>query len=195
MAKKDSNNTFLIILIIIIVIIIYIASLGQVNIIQNNVFNEKEKNISKLKRRHQKLQTLIEKKEDLNKKLNKKFKWIYFGVRFGLTSIYISFNIILYSFFNITVIGEILNWNEAAIIIITLFSFLTFGNFTNVSNFVQAIKMKLEIRIYSKYVNLNNEINSHKNDEEFLIQSINTEETELIEIKKTIVIEANFDTK
>ena len=172
MAKKENNNTFLIILIIIIVIIIYIASLGQVNIIQNNFTEEKEKNISKLNRIHQRLKILIEKKEDLNKKLNKKFKWIYFGVRFGLTTIYIGFNIVLYTIFNITDIGEILNWNEAAIIMITLFSFLTFGTFANVNSFIQNIKMKLEIRIYNRYENLNDEILMHKSEENLLCNKI-----------------------
>jgi len=191
MAKKESNNTLLIIIIIIVVIIIYIASLGQVNIIQDNVTEEKEKNISKLKRRHQKLKILIEKKEGLNKKLNKKFKWIYFGVRLGLTSIYICLNLVLYLYFNITDIGEILNWNEVAIITISVFSFLTFGTFTNLSKFIQDIKMKLEVHTYNKYVNLNEEIKKNKKEMKSLSVSIDVKETQLIEDKKTIEIEAN----
>jgi hypothetical protein len=189
MAKKENNNTIFIILIIIAVIIIYIASLGQVNIVQNNVIQEKEKNLSKLKRRHQKLKTLIEKKESLNKKLNKKFKWIYFGVRFGLTAMYITFNLFLFLYLKITEIGEILDWNEVAIITISIFSFLTFGTFTKLSQFIQDIKMKLEIRIYSNYENLVDEIKKNKNEIKSL--SIKIEETQLIQDKKTIEIKAN----
>jgi hypothetical protein len=186
--EKTSNNIFLIIAII-IVIVIFIVSLGQINITQNNIIQEKEKDLSKLKHQHQKLKGIIEKKEGLNKKLNRKFKWIYFGVRFGLFLLYSCYNLALYLTNFITDLDDFLNFNELALIVISIFSFLTFGTFANLAKFIQDIKMKLEIRIYRKYENLNKEIEIHKIEINSLSTSIQSKQTELIEHQNTIKAE------
>ncbi|WP_075344673.1 hypothetical protein [Tenacibaculum agarivorans] len=188
MNKKNSNNNFLIVLVIVIVIIIYVASLGKVDVTlekSNNQNDEEKNNLSKLKARHKKLETLIQKKQELSTKLNKKFKRIYFGVRLVLSSLFVGYNLLLYFFFNITNLGDLLNWNQFALIIMALFSFITFGSFANVKEFVQNIKMRLELRTYDKYKDIFEQLKNHKEEAIRITASIT--DTELKISKQTVV--------
>lgn len=189
--NERGSNILFIIFVIIIFAIIYIASLGNITISEKEKIKEKEKDLSKLKNRHNKLKEIVEKKEVLNKKLNKRFKLIYFGVRLGFLSLYVGYNFILYFFNLINGLDDFLNYNELALIVISIFSFLTFGTFANLSKFIQDIKMKLEVRTYNKYVDLDEVIKKNKKEMKSLSISIQTKETQLIEDKKTIEIEAN----
>ncbi|WP_298367592.1 hypothetical protein [uncultured Lutibacter sp.] len=189
--NERGSNILFIIFVIIIFAIIYIASLGNITISEKEKIKEKEKDLSKLKNRHHKLKEIVEKKEVLNKKLNKRFKLIYFGVRLGFLSLYVGYNFILYFFNLINGLDDFLNYNELALIVISIFSFLTFGTFANLSKFIQDIKMKLEVRTYNKYVNIDEEIKKDKKEIKSLSVSIDLKETQLIEDKKTIEIEAN----
>ncbi|GAA4237513.1 hypothetical protein GCM10022291_24470 [Postechiella marina] len=167
MSEQEKNNTFLLIFVIVIVIIIYVGSFGQVDLTIENVSkqnNEDKLNLGKLKSRYNKLKTLIQKKESLNIKLNKKFKRIYFGVRLVLTSIYLGYNALLYFVFNITNLGDLLNCNQLALIVIALFSFIAFGTLANVQDFINNIKMRLESRTYNKYVDITEQIETHKKE-------------------------------
>ncbi|WP_422091036.1 hypothetical protein [Tenacibaculum ovolyticum] len=178
MSKEENNNTFIIIIVVVIVIIIYVVTLGLINIAEEREEKQEEKrnndtknNLSKLQSRYEKLKTLIQKKEKLNIKLNKKFKRIYFGIRFVLASLYVSYNAMLFFVFKITKIGDLLNWNQFALIIIALFSFIAFGTLTNVKDFIQNIKMRLESKTYDKYVNITEQLEIHK-DEEIKLNNI-----------------------
>ena len=188
MNKKNSNNNFLIVLVIVIVIIIYVASLGKVDVTleKSNKQNDEEKNnLSKLQARHKKLERLIQKKQELSTKLNKKFKRIYFGVRLVLSSLFVGYNLLLYFFFNITNLGDLLNWNQFALIIMALFSFITFGSLANVKEFVQNIKMRLELRTYDKYKDIIKQLENHK--EEFIEITASMTETKLKISNQTVV--------
>ena len=191
MSKQKKNNTFLLIFVIVIVIIIYVGSFGQVDLTLEKVSkeNDEEKlNLSKLKSRYNKLKTLIQKKESLNIKLNKKFKRIYFGVRFVLASIYVGYNALLYFVVNITNLGDLLNWNELAVILIGLFSFIAFGTFANVKGFIANIKMRLESKTYNKYVDITEQLETHKEEEIKLTASIVKSKAQ-INISKQAVVE------
>ncbi|REH54731.1 hypothetical protein C7448_102255 [Tenacibaculum gallaicum] len=188
MNRKKSNNSFLLALVIVVVIIIYVASLGQVDVTleKSNKQSDEEKNsLSKLQARHKKLKELIQRKEELNIKLNKKFKRIYFGVRFVLASLFVGYNLSLYFLFKITKLGDLLNWNQFALIIMALFSFIAFGTLANVKEFVQNIKMRLELRTYDKYKNITEQIENHKGEAIKITASI--AETELKISKQTVV--------
>lgn len=181
MVKKHIKN-FLIILAFVAVIVIFITSLGTVNITEIQELKENkdsENNLSKLQSRHKRLKFLIQKKEELNLRLNKKFKRIYFGVRIVLVALYIGYNALLYFVFNITKLSDLLNYNQLAIIVITLCSFIAFGTFANVKEFVANIKMTLESKTYSKHINLDEELTKHKIDESHLIASIHTTQLKL----------------
>jgi hypothetical protein len=165
MRKQENSFGILEIIFIVLIILIFIGSFGQVDITLEKGTKESDEaqnNLSKLQARHKKLKALIEKKEQLNIKLNTKFKRIYFGVRFVLASLYIGYNALLYFVFNITNLGDLLNWNEFAVIVIALFSFIAFGTFAHVKDFIQNIKIRLESRTYNKYVNITEQLESHK---------------------------------
>ena len=176
--KEDGSSwleRFLLILTVVVLIIIFVATLGQIDIPLEKGkrdSDEETDTLSKLQTRHKKLKAIIQRKEALNIKLNKKFKFYYFCVRFGLASLYVGCNVLLYFVFNITKLGDILNWNQLVIIVITLFSFLTFGTFTNVKEYIQTIKMRLEIKTYKKYLNITDQLETHKGEQSTLIASI-----------------------
>ncbi|TYC08458.1 hypothetical protein ES677_14350 [Bizionia gelidisalsuginis] len=191
MSEQEKNNTFLIILVIVIVIIIYVGSFGQVDLTLEKVSKQNDEvkdNLNRLQSRHKKLKDLIQKKEALNLKLNKKFKRIYFGVRLVLASIYLGYNTMLYFVFNITNLGDILNWNQFALMVIALFSFIAFGTFTNVKDFIENIKMRLESRTYNKYVDITEQLEAHKEEVTELTATI-TKTTEQIQISNQPVAE------
>jgi hypothetical protein len=104
MRRQENSFGFWEILFIVVIIIVFIASLGQVAIPlekEIKVKDEGENDLTKLQVRHKKLKELISKKEALNINLNKKFKRIYFGVRFVLASLFVGYNALMYFVFNI----------------------------------------------------------------------------------------------
>lgn len=174
--KKKYLWIFIAVISVIIVFLIYVFTFGHVDITEEKkkqfcLEGEKE-NLSKLENRHQKLKLLIRRKEDLNRKLERRFRWIYFGVRLFLSSLYVGFNILLYNVFNITKLSEILNWNQLMILVISLFSFVAFGTFANAKEYVAKIKLWIELRTYSRYVNISEKLNEHKKDEISLTSAI-----------------------
>lgn len=195
MNKEKSNNSFLIVLVIVLVIIIYVASLGQVDVTleKSNDEDAKEKNsLSNLQIRHKKLKKLIQKKEQLNIRLNKKFKRIYFGVRFVLASLFVGYNLLLYYTFKITQLGDLLNWNQFVLIIMALFSFIAFGTLANVKEFIQNIKMRLELRTYRKYKDITEQLENHKKEVVKISASIVEAESKICEravIENSVLIE------
>ena len=190
MIEQEKNNTFLLIFVIVIIIIIYVGSFGQVDLTLEKVSKENDEqkyNLSKLQSRYKKLKALIEKKEALNERLNKKFKRIYFGVRLVLVSIYLGYNAILYFVFNITNLGDLLNWNQFALIVIALFSFIAFGTLTNVQDFINNIKMRLESRTYDKYVDITEQLETHKEEVIKLTASITKTKAQIQISNKSVV--------
>ncbi|MEN8191898.1 MAG: hypothetical protein ABFS12_03720 [Bacteroidota bacterium] len=184
MKSKENEYTLIIILIIVGIIIIYLVTFGQFDI-SEKIKNADNFDDEKLTSKHQRLKNLIEKKEALNKKLNRKFKFIYFGVRVVLSSLYLGFNAVLYFVFKIREVGEILNWNEFTLIILSLLSFITFGSFTNIKKFVYDLKLKLETWVYGKYINIDEQISLHKIESKNI--SKNNIEKPLLEVKELIV--------
>lgn len=174
--KKEKDNNILLIITIVIVILIFIGSFGQVNIAiekEEKPNSNDENYLNTLQKEYQKLKALIKQKEALNIRLNKKFKRIYFGVRLGLTFVYIGYNALLFFVFKITKLGDLLNWNQFAIIIISIFSFIAFGTFANVKEYIYNLKMKLESSVYKKHVTLNDELIIHKQKAIELTATIN----------------------
>lgn len=189
MRRQENSFGFWEILFIVVIIIVFIASLGQVAIPlekEIKVKDEGENDLTKLQVRHKKLKELISKKEVLNINLNKKFKRIYFGVRFVLASLFVSYNALTCFVFNINKLGDLLNWNQFALIIMALFSFIAFGTLANVRDFIQNIKMRLESKTFNKYVDITEQIETHKEEAIKLTETITKRQ---INISKLPVIE------
>jgi hypothetical protein len=198
MSKEENSFGFWEILIIVVIIIIFIVSFGQMDIALDKESTDKEEkekerdNLTRLQARHKKLKELIKKKEELYLKLNKKFKRIYFGVRFVLASLYVGYNASLYFVFKITNLADLLNWNQFALIVIALFSFIAFGTLANVQDFINNIKMRLESRTYDKYVDITEQLEVHKNEELFLTASITSTQLKISNqeiIEEAVLIE------
>ena len=195
MRRQENSFGFWEILFIVVIIIVFIASLGQVAIPlekEIKVKDEDKNDLTKLKVRHKKLKKLISKKEALNINLNKKFKRIYFGVRFVLASLFVSYNALMYFVFNINKLGDLLNWNQFALIIMALFSFIAFGTLANVRDFIQNIKMRLESKTFNKYVDITEQIETHKQEAMKLTATITKGQ---INISKQSVVEDNIKYK
>lgn len=195
MRRQENSFGFWEILFIVVIIIVFIASLGQVAIPlekEIKVKDEDKNDLTKLKVRHKKLKKLISKKEALNINLNKKFKRIYFGVRFVLASLFVSYNALMYFAFNINKLGDLLNWNQFALIIMALFSFIAFGTLANVRDFIQNIKMRLECKTFNKYVDITEQIETHKEEAIKLTATITKGQ---INISKQSVVEDNIKYK
>ena len=170
MKKQNSRiGILLIIIAIIVVIIVYVVSLGTVN----SGFKEFKDNKEQAKIRHKKLVELIQKKEALKIKLDKKFKRIYFSVRVGLVLIWFTSLSIFYFLGFIKNIGDGLNYSEASILILIVFNFLTFGTLTNLENYLSLVKTKTENWIYGKYIDIDVEIESDKSEEKAFAKELN----------------------
>lgn len=178
---------------VIIVFLIYVFTFGKVDITKENDKRqcvEGEKNdLNKLENRHRKLKVLIGRKEYLNRKLDKRFKRIYFGVRLLLSSLYLGFNVVLYNVFNITKLSDLLNWNQLMILVISLFSFIAFGTLANAKEYIVKIKLWVELRIYSKYVDISEQLNEHKKDEIILTSAISEKRILILDLESEEEIE------
>lgn len=148
-------------LFIVFAIVIYVGSLGTVDLVKTEEKKQSKSSLS-LAHRHRKLKELIEKKEVLHKKLKRRFRRLYFIVRFMLGSIYISFNVFMYYQMGVTDLGTLLNYNELAILLIAVFSFIAFGSLNCVHDFINSIKQRNEVWVYGKYISIESDIENHK---------------------------------
>lgn len=174
MSKKESNN-FWIIVLIIVLFLLYLASLGTISSDQirktPKAFRDEQE---EAKRKHKKLVELIEKQKALKKKLTRKFKRIYAGVRIGLVLIWGGIMATLVAFGLIKNLGDFLNYTEVSVLVVLTFNFLTFGSLKNFRDYIVMLKTRTENWVYGKYVDIDLRIESA--------------EKEKIEIEKTITV-------
>jgi len=73
--------------------------------------------------------------------------------------------IILLSVFGlVSTLSDILDWSEAFLLVLLVVNFLTFGTLTNLENFIDILKNKIENWIYGKYIKVNEKIDANKNE-------------------------------
>lgn len=168
MSKKGSNS-FWVVIVVIILFLLYVVSLGnasgkKITLVPDSFRDEKEE----AKRKHKRLVDLIAKQEKLKAKLDKKFRRIYFGLRFGLTLIIGTIIFTLHLFRLIDDLGDFLNYVELTVLIILAFNFVTFGTVANLNDFVRMLKMRTENWVYGKYIDLDEKLNSNHEEKEKL---------------------------
>ncbi len=157
--KIPNLNTALIIFLIIALVVIFVISFGQVGSEDIKTPKEFKEDKPRAQIRYRRLSILIEKKNELKSKLDKKFLWMFFMVRFGLVSLW---GIMMYLFFVIgwiTDLEDFLIYSEASLLVIFTFNFLTFGNLTNLNNYIDLIKTRTKNWAYGKYLGLKEDIN------------------------------------
>lgn len=170
MPKKNSTVWFWIILFIIILVVVYILSLGKVDISKTELRpnikspDEFKDNEVQAQCRHDRLKSLIDKKEGLKLKLNRRFKWIYFFVRLGFICLWAAYILLFIYLGKINDLESALNYSEAAILVWLALNFLTFGRLSNLHNFINLIKLKLENWIWGKYLNIDIIIEANKGE-------------------------------
>ena len=160
--KRGDDNWILIVLFLLFLLIIYVASLGKVDVGTNLSFDEFKENKEQAKHRHDKLKALLEKKEALKTKLTKRFNRIYLAVRFCFVVLWGLYLFGLYRIGWVQNLEDAINYSEAAILVWLAFNFLTFGNLSNLNNFLNLIKMKLQNWIWGKYIDIDESIGEYK---------------------------------
>lgn len=170
--KKDKLPVSLIVIIVIVIIIVFIVfiiSLGNVGANNSQKLPDECKDTkAQARQRHAKLKILIERQVALKIKLDKTFVRIYFAVRTGLVIIWFGILFTFYYFGLVNNLGDFLNYSEASILTLIVLNFLTFGNVTNLKNYINLIKIKTENFIYGKYIDIHKKIELNKDEEERL---------------------------
>ena len=170
-SKRDVKQEVLIVILIIIAIIFYLFTFGKFSSKGKQPEEFRDDNLQ-AKIRHQKLTKLLESQKGLKQKLNKKFRLIYFCVRFLLVLFWIGIMSILYIFSIIKDLGDFLNYSELSVIIIITLYFLVFGTVKDLNNFLDLFKTKTENLVYGKYVNINEKIDENQKEVELLATKI-----------------------
>ena len=147
------------------IIIIYIVTLGNVNIGNGIKFpSEFKDSKEEAERKHKRLKALVDKQEAIKRKLNKRFKLVYFFVRLVFIGLWAVLIILLSVFGVVTSLSDILDWSEALLLVLLVANFLTFGTLTNLENFIDILKNKIENWIYGKHVKIDEKIDINKQE-------------------------------
>jgi ABC-type multidrug transport system fused ATPase/permease subunit len=202
MSKNKGLTNLEIVLIIVVIILIYVITIGYVNLLERleekeesaelSEFDDKDNKdvkivLSKLKYRHKRLREIISKNEEINNKLNRRFKFIYSSVKVIFVLLFLGFVATLYLGFGITDISNLLTWIGAFAILITVVSYLAFDSFNGVTDFNNSIKMKLESSIRSKCLSIEEKLPIYREEEKMLAEAITLEEEQIgISNQKTV---------
>lgn len=151
------NSNFLIAVVIVIVIIVFLLSLGKINW-SSTIDKSQGKSKEDIKRRHDKLKTLVDKQKALKEKLSKRFRWIYFFIRLLFVSIWGIGILLLIKWRIVKELEDFLNCSQAMLIGLIVLNFLTFGNLTNLTSFLNNIRRHVENRVWGKYINIDEKI-------------------------------------
>jgi len=161
--KTNSKlNTILIIVFVVVFIILILFSFGYFN--SSKFPTEFIDSNEEAKRKHKRLEALIEKQLATKTKIEKKFKFVFLWVRIGLILMWFGLLGILYYFNIVKNFSEALTYSQVSIIIILIFNFITFGTIGSLKNFVASIKIKTENMVYGKYINLDEKIEINKQE-------------------------------
>jgi hypothetical protein len=173
-------------IVILVAIVILFSSGGKVDLLSDsNKKNDRdEKSLEErkeiFKHRHKKLQALIERKKELNIKLKKKFRIIYFCVRLLLLFIWFVFNLILWEFHIANSLGDFLNFNEAVLLLLFALNFLFFRNLIGLKEIIDYVKNYIENAVYKKYIQIEIQIENHSTEAVYLENEMKKIEDEII---------------
>lgn len=162
--KKNNLNTLLIIIIVVISILTFIISIGTFDSFKGKKKSDdkmSDKEIAKLQLKR--IQALEAKQIKLKRKLNRKFKQIYFGVRLCLLLLWGGMIYSLYLFGMINNFNDFTNYSEISLLIIFIFNFLTFGSLKSLRDYIDSIKGRIKKMVYGKYIDLEERITTNQN--------------------------------
>jgi uncharacterized membrane protein len=157
-------RTVAIILFVILCVVIFIATFGQCNIAEEKSPDESTaQRRERLTHRHNKLKQLVQRKMELKKRLDRVFRWSYFGVRIAFIVLWAFYNYILISIGLVkNDLGTILNLNEATLIGLIVIIYLLYGSVRCVTDFVAYSKKVIESWVYQRYLDIDAQIYVHQ---------------------------------
>jgi hypothetical protein len=165
----------IVVVVILIIIIAYIASLGTVNLTnKEDLPTEFRDSREQALLRHKALKKELDQKLALREKLNKRFKAVYAIVRFALVALWLGPLYLLYRYEIISEVGDALNYSEASFFIILILNFITFGNLTNLSEFLTVLKARVENWVWAKNLNLTDDILANSRELENVTLSLSS---------------------
>lgn len=180
MSRKltDVEKTVVGVIIVIFIIILFIITFGNFDADDfSKIPNEFKDTKEQAKDRHKKLFNLLERQKALKLRLEQKFKTIYLFVRIGLVLIWSGLIFLYCLLTNTHELGAILDFSQASIIVLLALNFITFGNITNLNEFVDSLKTKTENWIYGKYINIDDKIAKNHSELKSLEEVIKEPET------------------
>jgi len=179
--KNKALNITLIVLGVILLIIVFAITLGKstpkLTSKEKKPLEKKnrepksiEQNKKLIQNRYQKIQQVISKKETLKIKLDRIYKRSVNGFKIALVLLILIYNSIAYFLLELKNLGDIVNWNEAAILVIGFALFLLYDSVKDLKETGNDFKMKIKIRIYGKYINIDKSIEKSKSELKLLNQ-------------------------
>jgi len=167
MKKPPIKNKYFILVAIIIVLIsavvMYAATLCKVDYVTGYSIDsfKEQKRLAEI--RHKKLSTLIAKKSEVKNRLDFRFKWAYHTLTFLGICIFFGSNTAVYLYHDLD-ISTILTWNTAVWIPFSVVNAVYFGSRITLKSALQYFKTALENKVYTKYVNINDQIDAHEKE-------------------------------
>lgn len=167
--SKKSTNSFWVIVVIIAIVFLFVFSFGSISSDNINIPKELKDSREEAEKKHKLIEEKLAEKIELKKKLERKSKRIYLGVRIGLVLVWALIMATLFWYNLINSLEDFLNYSEVSVLIILTINFLNFGNFKNLKDNIQMLKTRIENWVYGKHVNIEDEIkklNAAKGDNE-----------------------------
>ncbi|MFZ6009476.1 MAG: hypothetical protein ACOYXT_03940 [Bacteroidota bacterium] len=124
--------------------------------------------------RHEALKRELEQKVALKEKLARRFKSVYAVVRFVLVTMWLGPLYVLYRLGIVINVEDALNYSQASFFILLILNFITFGSLTNLNDFLGVIKLRVENWVWSKHLNLSDDILAKNQELETLAISLQT---------------------
>ena len=172
MRRKESTPWWIwliVVVVIIVVIVIYVASLGTINVSDENQLPQEFKDSKEeALKKHQALLAELDKKKALKEKLTKRFRVAYLSVRIILVIICTVSIYYLGYFLGAESLSDFLNYYEASIIVLFAMNFIAFGTIANFHDFILVLRTKVENWVWIKNINLPKEIDSMTQEIEML---------------------------
>lgn len=168
MKGKVSLKTIIVILLVVAIIALFIFSLGQYNsakIVKDQGFIE---DYEEAKRRHRWYKKVIRNQKKLKDQLDKRFKWIYRGVRVGIILAWVGIMLTLFSLGLISGLTGVATYTAVLGGFIVGANYLTSGTYYNLRDFLESIKIRAENWVYAGFLDLEDTIKASQSEVEQL---------------------------
>lgn len=185
--SKYSNKILPVAIIILLVfVILYLVSLGKWNLLDDGLGERKKKLEDRKKLIDQqfiKIDKILEKKKSLKQKLDKINHNVLLGARLFIVLLFFVVSLVLKSIFQLSIL-DLTGYVGLLFLILTFLAFIVFGSPSNAIEFWNYIERKLTMKIYGKYINLENHFERHESEKLAINEESGFIQTQINEIKQ-----------